>query len=114
MDGLIVWKVYDILGVGTDEFQREEWAQSKNVKRKYRNVLVDTYQEFNGRTSISEVDGAIRLAQDFKVARLSPSTTQNAFDSRRALPKYIGVNVRPHILAPIELIARGTEATTDQ
>ena len=54
------------------------------------------------------------MSQADKIEKLAIAETQQEFTSQRALAQYIGVNVRPDICAPVQLIAPGKLPTTDK
>lgn len=54
------------------------------------------------------------IRQTEKIDKLKHADTQYMFNSQRGLFQYVGVNVRPHSCAPIQLIAPGNQPTTDE
>lgn len=55
---------------------------------------------------------AINTTQEDKIAKLVAPDDEKEFVAQRVLAKYVGVNVRLFICAPLQLIAPGNNPTT--
>lgn len=75
-------------------------------------MITDKPTSFNG-IMIHKEGTKMVIAQKEKIDRLHMVDTQVEFNSQRALAQYVGVNVRPDVCAPIQLIAPGSQPTTD-
>ena len=111
LDGLILLQVDDSLGIGTPKFWEDEEIGSKSFRCKPRTKLSEKPTSFNG-IFIKHQDGRYTIDQQDKIEKLTIAKTQKEFSSMRALAQYIGVNTRPDICAPIQLIAPGNKQTT--
>ena len=114
IDGLIILQVDDSLGFGSDEFLDNEEINSKDIRCKPRTFIGLKDTSFNGINICRTIEGQYKINQTDKIDRLESSTTQKGFASMRALAQYVGVNVRPDVCAPIQLIAPGSEPTTKE
>lgn len=82
-------------------------------KRNNRSTQVST-SENNLRSYFIDKDVRYRLTQTEKISKLNFDNTAASFVSNRALAQYIGVNVRPDVCAPVQLIAPGLEPPTKE
>lgn len=56
----------------------------------------------------------INIYKERKIAKLTSPETQKYFAIEMALVQYIGVNCRQNICAAVQLIAPGSEPTTEE
>ena len=117
LDGLILLQVDDSLGLGSDTFMQEEEQASKAFRCKPRTPISEEETGFNGisiksktetQTSNTETMRGYTITQCDKIRKLDDKIEgEKQFISQRALAQYIGVNVRPDICAPVQLITPG-------
>lgn len=69
---------------------------------------------FNGLPINIETDEHLNTTKVDKINKIKAGSTQKEFASIRALGQNIGVNVRPEICAPIQLIVPGDAPPTEQ
>lgn len=107
LKGLVMLQVDDTLMLGDDDFITEEQAAVEEFKSKDRVFISKASIDVNGIKIKKISEGRIRLRQEDKIAKLKVPTAQKAFASVRAMCQYIGVNARPDICAPVQLVAPG-------
>ena len=117
LDGLILLQVDDSLGLGSDAFMREEEQASKAFRCKPRTPISREETSFNGISIKSNMMSpnpslpmmkTYTITQKDKIRKLDDKIEgEKQFISQRSLAQYIGVNVRPDICAPVQLITPG-------
>lgn len=112
LEGLILLKVDDTLGLGTTKFLEEEQEASKHFRSKPRTKLGPNPTAFNGLEIARHDDGIITITQEDKIYRIRTPTSQAELASQRALAQYVGVNTRPDVCAAIQLVAPGSKPPT--
>ena len=111
LEGLILLQVDDSLGFGTDLFLTTEEAASATFRCKPRTAITNKPVTFNG-INIHKQEHQYIMKQEDKIDRLIISSTEKEFTSQRAAAQYIGVNTRPDIATPFQLLAPGNQPTT--
>lgn len=109
IDGIILLQVDDTLGIATERFLKDEEKESKAFRCKERVVVGKTPISFNGLQLRMDTDRRGFISQPDKISNLKAASNQAEFASIRALAQYIGVNSRPDLCAPVQLIAPGGE-----
>ena len=100
-------QVDDSLGVGTESFLEKEEIASKQFRCKPRTIISSENTSFNG-INIKKTTASYSITQSDKVDKLVDPTTSVEYASHRALAQYVGVNTRPDICAPVQLLAPGS------
>lgn len=59
----------------------------------------------------NKANNEYQVIQTEEIDRLETATNQKEFSSQRAFSQYIGVNIRPDVYAPVQLIAPGNTPT---
>lgn len=118
LDGFILLQVDDSLGFGSTQFLDEEQTASARFRCKPRTAIATKPITFNGinisRTTFDQTKHKYSINQTDKINKLSIVNDQKDFTSHRALAQYIGVNARPDVCAPVQLVAPGSTPTTDE
>lgn len=112
LSGLVALQVDDSLTLGDDAFLEEEEQSSGTFKSKERIMLGTEVMAFNGVRVSRIANGGIKMDQGDKIRSLSFPTSDKQFASKRAMAQYIGVNCRPDVCAPVQLVAPGREPTS--
>ena len=111
LEGMILLQVDDSLGMGNDEFLLEEERASNKFRCKERTPISSRPVEFNGITLMNNM-GTYTMMQADKILKLRVPTNNAEYISQRALAQYVGVNVRPDVCAPVQLLVPGKEEVT--
>lgn len=108
----IILQVDDILGIGTHKFLNDERSAANQFKCKPRTHLTHKTLLFNGSQLDHPDDRTIRMWQPDKIGKTQHAKDQPSFASQRAMAQYIGVNTRPDICSPVQLIAPDADPFT--
>lgn len=112
LSGVIILQVGDILILGTETFLAEEEEAVARFKIKPRKPINEDETIFNGISIISNKNGEVLINQSDKIDKFDIPHDEKNFACQRSMAQYIGVNFRPDICAPVQLIAPGSQMTT--
>lgn len=109
---LIALQVGDSLSVADDTFMRREEEAATTFRTKPRTFLGDKRMTFNGVQICLNENGGIKMQQKDKCFDLTLPREDKDCPRKCAITQYIGVNCRPEICEPVQLIPQGRELTT--
>lgn len=109
---LVALQVDDALSVAYEEFLKREETAATTFRSKARTISDEKEMAFNGVRICLEENGGIKMQQKNKVLNLTQRRDDKYISRKRAMAHYIGVNCRPDICVPVQLIAPGREPIT--
>lgn len=112
LDGLIILKVEDTLGLETPKLLMYEDKESNNLRRKPRSELGMKKISFNGVNIVKHTDNRISIAQEDKVSNIGIPKTQAELSRKLSLDKYVGVNKITDVCSAIKLITLSNKPST--
>ena len=96
----------------------DEADNNHNKSKDTKDTHAEYYDKGDAKVQMINEEQNVRVRyiidQSDKIRRLEPADNSSDFISQRALAQYIGVNVRPDICAPVQLIAPGKNEVTDK
>lgn len=107
LDGLVLLQVDESVDLDYNSFLFHDKNASNVFRSRSRRPITSTPTSFKG-FSISLIKSAIKTEQTSKISRLKTPKLSKEFASQRELAQYVGVNVRPAICTPVQLIAPST------
>lgn len=81
------------------------------IRSKLRTILGDMAMAFNGVWLRLDGNGGIKIQPQYNHLALTLPRDRKDFSSKCTMTEYIGVNCRPDISAPVQLIAPGRNST---
>lgn len=118
IDGMILLQVEDSLGFGTQQLLDKEEKSSQIFRCKPRTPIDPNATAFN-EVDIKHVRSqpttkvSYIIYQSDKIEKLEEEGTQNHFTIQCSMAQYIGLNFRPDIWAPVQLVAPGKRLKTE-
>lgn len=109
--GLVMLQVEDSLMLGEEVFMEEEKISAKEFKSEDRGFLSKTTVNING-IQIRMTEKGIRVSQTYNIQKLIIPDSQKTVASVRSMCQYIGVNSRPDVCEPLQLIGPCNEPTS--
>lgn len=106
--------VDDSFGIGSAAFLKDEESVAHNFKCKPRTILINETMTFNGSELYRSNPPLICMRQHEKIGKVRNPTDQKTFANQRAMAQYAGVNTHPDTCAPVQLVARGNDPSTDE